>query len=85
MKSRLKTLRHLRQEIRPKEYTENKLIIRDALKVKRNLIVSGDGADYKEYDAGDDRVLRICVLHPDPPEHKLVPISFTNSMILRKT
>ena len=71
MKSRLKTLRHLRQEIRPKEYTENKLIIRDALKVKRNLIVSGDGADYKEYDAGDDRVLRICVLHPDPPEHKL--------------
>jgi hypothetical protein len=71
MKSRLKTLKNVRQEIRPKENTENRLIIRDALKVKRNLIVSDEGADYREYDAGNDRVLRIRVLHPDPPEHKL--------------
>jgi hypothetical protein len=53
MKSRLAVLKRVRQEIKPKEYTENQLIIRDALKVERKLPVSGEGTEYKEYYHGD--------------------------------
>ncbi len=71
MKSRLATLKRVRQEIRPKNYTENQLIVRDALKVERKLPVSGEGTEYKEYQVDEQRRLRIRVLHPDPPEHKI--------------
>lgn len=71
MKGRLEKLKKVRQELKPKTYTENQLIIRDAMKVDRWLPVSGEGTDYKEYLIDNDRRLRVRVLHPDPPEHKI--------------
>ena len=71
MKGKLAILKRVRQEVKPKEYTENQLIIRDALKTQRKLPVSGEGTEYKEYQVDELRILRVRVLHPDPPEHKL--------------
>lgn len=67
----LESLRRVRAEIIPKEYTENRLIVRDAYSVERRLPISQKGEDYKEYVLADERRLRVRVLHPDPPEHKI--------------
>ncbi len=67
----LDLLKRVRQEITPRKITEERLIIRDALLVERNLPVSRTGDGYKEYELDDERLLRIRVLHPDPAEHKI--------------
>jgi hypothetical protein len=71
MKSKLEALKRVRQEIKPKKYTENQLIMRDAIKVDRTLPITAEGTEHKEYVAGDQRILRISVLHPDPLESKI--------------
>jgi hypothetical protein len=67
----LERLQRVLLEITPKKHSENKLIMRDAKDVERNLVISDKGHDYKEYELDDDRYFRIPVLHPDPPEHKI--------------
>jgi hypothetical protein len=67
----LERLQRVLLEITPKKYTENRLIMRDAKDVERQLPVSGNGQDYKEYQLDGDRYFRIRVLHPDLPEHKI--------------
>ena len=49
MKGRLDILKRVRLEIKPKEYSENQLILRDAVKVARTLPISGEGTEYREY------------------------------------
>jgi hypothetical protein len=71
MKRKLAKLELVRQEVKPKKYTENQLILRDAIKVERLLPVTKEGAEYREFQLDSQRILRICALHPDPPEHKI--------------
>ena len=70
LQGRLTILKKVRQEIKPKRVTENQIIFRDAIKTNRHLI-TGLGTESVEYSIDQDRVLRISVLHPDPPEHKI--------------
>ena len=67
MESKLEVLKRVRQEIKPKKFTENQLIIRDATKVNRTLPISGEGTEYKQYHVGGNRVLRIPVRTPTLP------------------
>ena len=71
LEGRVKTLKKVRQEIKPREHYEGQLIFRDAMRSSRVLPVSQEGNNYREFDIGDSRILRIRVLHPDPPEHKI--------------
>ena len=74
MESKLEVLKRVRQEIKPKKFTENQLTIRDATKVNRTLPISGEGTEYKQYHVGGgNRVLRIGPMHPDLPESRVVP------------
>lgn len=65
--------RQLSRRLRAKEmlkvsrWTESQVISRDA-DAFTNLPVSHKGQGYKEYYASDGRILRVRVLHPDPPE-----------------
>ena len=71
LKSKLETLEKVRSEIKPKKYTENQLIFGDAFHSGFNLPMTGDGKGYREYRIDKARALRIRILHPDPPEHKI--------------
>jgi len=71
LQSRLTILQKVRQELTPKRVSENQMIFRDAIKTNRHLPISRMGNDSVEYAIDDDRALRISVLHPDPPEHKI--------------
>ncbi len=71
IKNQLRSLRKIRQELNElemKKYTEQQLILRDVSKTHRNLPLSGEGKDYREFGLSHGRVLRIRMLHPDPPE-----------------
>lgn len=65
----LNELHEIRRAFQPQRYTEQKLILRDMFKTNRLLPVSKEGADYREFSLTDGRVLRIRLLHPDPPEY----------------
>jgi hypothetical protein len=69
IEKRLHTLYNIRSLLQPKQYREDKLILRDVYKASRQLPVSGDGADYRQFTISKQRALRLRVLHPDPPEH----------------
>ena len=71
LENRLTTLEKVRQELRPKKFTENQVIFRDASKVDRYLPITRVGTEYVEYAVDDARRLRVRVLHPDPPESKI--------------
>jgi hypothetical protein len=71
IQNQLRSLRKIRQELKElemKKYTEQQLILRDVSKTHRNLPLSGEGKDYREFGLSNGRVLRIRMLHPDPPE-----------------
>jgi len=57
------------QELRQRKVTENSLIFRDAYQVRRELPVSRNGMNYREFKISNDRALRVRVLHPDKPEY----------------
>lgn len=69
LRVRLSKLHLARQELKQTEYSEQQLILRDALRTDREYPISGTGKDYREFQLARDRVLRIRVLHPDQPEH----------------
>jgi hypothetical protein len=71
LQGRLEILKKVRQELKPKRVTENQIIFRDAIKTNRHLPITGVGTDSVEYSVDENRTLRITVLHPDPPEHKI--------------
>lgn len=71
LQNRLDLYIKVRQELKPKRYTENQIIFRDAIKTNHYLPISKDGTEYTEYIVDENRNLRIAVLHPDPPEHKI--------------
>ena len=68
---RVGILKKIRQELKPKKLTENQAIFRTVLKTHRKLPISGEGNDYIEYQIDDLNALRLRILHPDPPEHKI--------------
>lgn len=49
--------------------SENQMILRDALKVDRDLPISRDDNRYREYQVSKNRFLNVRLLHPDTPEH----------------
>lgn len=61
----LDTLRH---ELAVTPHSETQLIFRD-FNSHRELPLSGEGRNYREFALPNGRALRIRVLHPDPPEH----------------
>lgn len=65
----LNDLYAIRQALQQEKYTEQKLILRDVFKTNRSLPLSKDGSDYREFGLAEGRVLRIRLLHPDPPEY----------------
>ena len=69
LQKQLARLYSIRQELKGKRYTEQQAILRDVFKAAREMPVSGYGADYVDFRASDERVLRLRMLHPDPPEH----------------
>jgi len=70
IESRLSRLRRARRQLEETRWTESQAISRDADVPGRDLPVSDRGQGYKEYRLAKDRVLRIRVLHPDPPESR---------------
>jgi hypothetical protein len=70
LESRLTMLQRVRQELRPKKFTEHQIIMRDAVKLERYLPFTGESTDHIEYEVGDERRLRVQVLHPNAPETK---------------
>jgi hypothetical protein len=71
IQNRLAIVQRVHQELKPKKVSENQIIFRDAIKTNRHLPVSDYGTDSVEYVVDETRALRITVLHPDPPEHKI--------------
>jgi hypothetical protein len=74
MESRLKRLGLVRETLDETKWTETALIHRDAdvAGSRRGVALprSGEGQGYREYNVGNDRRLRVKVLHPDPDEWK---------------
>jgi hypothetical protein len=71
MKKRLDRLEIVGRELRATRRTEGRSILGDVFRTKRALLVSGEGDGYMEYRLDRYRFLRIRMLHPDIPEHKL--------------
>ncbi|PSN17962.1 hypothetical protein C7271_14975 [filamentous cyanobacterium CCP5] len=69
LKQKHRQLHRVKDELSSVIYVENQIIDRDVNKVQRNLPISGQGKDYKEFSLSDDRALRIRLLHPNRPEH----------------
>ena len=70
VKNRLEQIELAMRELKPRIYSEHKTIFGEVLQVDRNLPVSGEGRDYKQYALDEKRILRIRVLHPDTEEYK---------------
>jgi hypothetical protein len=70
VKNKMQQVEAIMLELKPRTYSEHKMIFGDVLQVERNLPVSGEGRDYKQYKLDENRALRIRVLHPDPAEYK---------------
>ena len=72
LRKRLGVLQNTRTCLLPKKYTENQVILRDLFKAQRNIPVPPiEGDTYREFRLTQDRGLRIRLLHPDQPEHRL--------------
>lgn len=72
IRKRISALHNLRDQLRPKHYTENQLIIRDLFKVERDIPVPPiEGDTYRDFRLPNGRGLRIRMIHPDPPEHSI--------------
>jgi len=71
LENRLAVLEKVRLELKPRKFTENQVIFRDASKVERHLPITGQSTEYLEYAVDVARKLRVRVLHPDPPESKI--------------
>ena len=71
LRGELETLLRVREEVRPKKYTESPLIWRDAACSEMDLPVSGQGKGYTEFHVDIRRRLRIRVLHTEPAESKV--------------
>lgn len=69
LKRKLESLREVHQELQSRKHSENQLIFRDAYRVERKLPYSDSGRNYRQFDVGNGRILRLRVLHPDKPEH----------------
>ncbi len=61
-------LQQVRQELSLTPHTETQVIFHDYYS-ERDLPLSGQGRNYREFLLPADRALRVRVLHPDPPEH----------------
>lgn len=71
LKGNLDRLEIVHQELKPRTHTEHQLIFGDAFASGRDLPWTGTGKGYKDYRLDAQRILRVRVLHPDPPEHKI--------------
>lgn len=69
LRQRLNRLITAEAELKKTEFTEQQLILRDAVRSRKEFPVSGDGKDYREFQLDQGRLLRLRVLHPDKPEH----------------
>ena len=69
LRQRLTKLQLAKHELQQTEYTEQQLILRDAIRTHSEYPISGSGKDYREFKLPNHRTLRIRVLHPDKPEH----------------
>lgn len=65
---RKRKLRNIREEFSFERYVEGQLIERDVFQAPRNLPISKQGKDYKEFVLPHKRALRIRMLHPNKPE-----------------
>ena len=70
IQTKLNALQLTLEELKPKKTTEHQVIFRDVYRVERDLPVTREGKNSKQYQLDKDRALRIRVLHPDLPEHK---------------
>lgn len=69
-KSRLNQLELVVKELTPRRLDESKTIFADFYHATRDLPVSKDGKDYKQFSLDEERALRIHVFHPDTNEYK---------------
>lgn len=70
IQTRLNNLQLTLEELKPKKTTEHQVIFRDVFRVVRDLPITREGKNSKQYQLDKDRALRIRILHPDKPEHK---------------
>lgn len=68
---RLGHLEAVREELKPKATTEHQVIFRDVFRAERELPITREGKNSVQYRIDEHRAVRIRVLHPDKPEHKL--------------
>jgi hypothetical protein len=71
MRKNLDSLLIVAQELKPRRHTETEVIFGDAFQSNKNLVASGVGKGYQDYRIDLKRMMRIRVLHPDPPESKI--------------
>jgi hypothetical protein len=69
LRRKLSILISVERELSPLEQSENKLIFRDAYNIERDLPTLDSGHGFRDFEIGEDKVLRVRVLHPDRPEH----------------
>lgn len=68
LERRLGLLTAAAQQLRTKRFTENQLIFRDVFDVARPSPVQGCGETYRDFQVAPGQILRVRVLHPNPPE-----------------
>jgi hypothetical protein len=71
-KNKLEQIEIIMRELKPRMYSEHKMIFGDILQVKRDLPVSGEGRDYKQYRLDENRALRIRVLYGSQKVYALI-------------
>lgn len=69
LKRKLGQLYKAREELEPREHSENQLIFRDAYNVERIIPCLTKGQGYRDFRLPNDKILRLRVLHPDKIEH----------------
>ncbi|WP_333795832.1 hypothetical protein [Rheinheimera sp.] len=69
LKRKLGQLYKAREELEPREHSENQLIFRDAYNVERIIPCLTKGQGYRDFSLPNDKILRLRVLHPDKIEH----------------
>lgn len=72
LRNKLVSLESLRKSLKPREISENRILIRDTTKASREDFGArflSDNDFHVDYEISSDRYLRIRLLHPDVPEH----------------
>jgi hypothetical protein len=72
LKGRIGSLEKIRKSLKPRELSENRILIRDSSKASRKEFgakVMDETDFYVDYQLKNKKYLRIRLLHPDKPEH----------------